>query len=80
MTENVENPVPEHLRAIRGDIGRLSQKLDEHTQRLGRIEVAVSSLRRDIANNEESWAEQSIRIDRLAERIERIERRLEFNS
>jgi hypothetical protein len=36
-------------------------------------------LRRDIANNEESWAEQNIRINRLTERIERIERRLELN-
>jgi len=32
-----------------------------------------------MAHNEETWAEQSVRIDHLAERLERIERRLELS-
>lgn len=77
--ENVDNLMLEHLKAIRADISSIKADLKENTTRLGRIEVGVAGLRRDIAHNEEATAEQSIRIDRMAERIERIERRLEIN-
>ena len=61
----------EHLKRFQASQDRVERKLDEHTQRLGRIEIAVSGLKRDIAYDEETQAEQSVRIDRLAERIER---------
>ena len=77
MSDNIENLMLEHLKRFQASQDRIERKLDEHTQRLGRIEIAVSSLKRDIAYNEETQAEQSVRIDHLAERIERIERRLE---
>lgn len=79
MTENIENLILEHLKRFQSGQDRIERKLDEHTQRLGRIEVMISSLRRDQIHNEESWAEQSVRIDNLAERLDRIERRLEIN-
>ena len=78
MSDNIENLMLEHLKRFQASQDRIERKLDEHTQRLGRIEIAVSSLKRDIAYNEETQAEQSVRIDHLAERIERIERRLEL--
>lgn len=74
----IENLLLEHLKKFQASQDRIERKLDEHTQRLGRIEMAISGLRRDTAHNEESWAEQSVRIDHLAVRIERIERRLEI--
>jgi len=37
-------------------------------------------LRRELAYNEEAWAEQNLRIDRIGERIDRIERRLDIMS
>jgi len=40
--------------------------------------MAIAGLRRDSALSEETIAEHSIRFDRLTERIERIERRLEL--
>jgi predicted trehalose synthase len=76
---NVDNLMLEHLKAIRADIGTIKADLKENTTRLGRIEVAVAGLRRDIAHNEEATAEQSLRIDRIAERLERVEKRLEIN-
>ena len=79
MSDNIENLILEHLKKIQAELARINHKQDEHTQRLGRIEVAISSVRRDIAHNDESWAEQSVRIDQLAERLERIERRLEID-
>lgn len=45
--------------------------LREHTQRLARIEAGA-------AHAHVAQVEESARIDRLAERIERIERRLEI--
>lgn len=79
MTENIENLIIEHLKRFQSTQERIERKLDEHTARLGRIEIALSSIRRDIAHNEETWAEQSVRIDHLNERLERIERRLELS-
>ena len=78
MSENVENLILEHLKRFQAGQDRIERKIDEHTQRLGRIEIALAGLRRDIAHNEEAWAEQSHRMDHLVERIERIERRLEL--
>jgi hypothetical protein len=79
MTDKTENLVLEHLKRFQTVQDRIEHKLDEHTLRLGRIEIAISALKRDIAYNDETQAEQSVRIDHLVERIERIERRLEFS-
>ena len=79
MTETIENLILEHLKRFQAGQERIERKLDEHTARLGRIEIALGSHRREIGQHEETWAEQSVRIDRLAERLERIERRLEIN-
>jgi septal ring factor EnvC (AmiA/AmiB activator) len=78
MTDNVENLVLEHLRAISADIARMERKQDEVITRLGRLELAVAGLRRDMAHTDEAAAEQNVRMDHLAERVERIERRLEL--
>ena len=78
MSENIENIILEHLKRFQTGQDRIERKLDEHTQRLGRIEVAIAGVRRDSIHNDESWAEQSVRIDGLSERLERIERRLEI--
>jgi hypothetical protein len=49
MTDEANNLVLELLRAIRTDIAGINTKLDEHTNRLGRLEVSLAGLRRDIA-------------------------------
>lgn len=79
MAENIENLILEHLKRFQTAQDRIERKIDEHTNRLGRIEITASSVRRDVAHNEETWAEQSVRIDHLSERLERIERRLEIS-
>ncbi len=53
-------------------------KTNPGSMRLGRLEVAIAGLRKDVAFGEEHSAEQSVRMDQLVGRIERIERRLDL--
>ena len=48
MTDNVENIVLEHLRAIRADIGAIRHDIADMKLRLGSLEEHVAGLRRDI--------------------------------
>ncbi len=73
-----DNLVLELLRAIRGDIGRMARTLEEHGHRLTRMEIAMAGLRRDHASDAEARAYHEVTHDRLRERVERIERRLEL--
>jgi septal ring factor EnvC (AmiA/AmiB activator) len=75
-----DNLVLEILRAIRGDIAKLSDRLDEHGHRLGRIEMMIAGQRRDQANDSEARAALEVRVDRLSNRLERVERRLDIVS
>ena len=50
MTENVDNLILEHLRAIRGDITALRDDTREVKTRLTSLETAVSSMRRELAD------------------------------
>lgn len=78
MSENVDNLILEHLKRFQAGQERIERKLDEHTQRLGRLEVGLARLHAAIAGHDETSAEQSVRVDRLVERLERIERRLDL--
>ena len=80
MSDNIENLLLEHLKRFQASQDRIERKLDEHTIRLGRIELAVARLASTQAQHEEGYAEQGLRMDRLAERIERIEKRLDLSS
>jgi hypothetical protein len=47
MSDQPDNLVLEILRSIRADIYDIRETLREHGHRLNRIEIGVSSLRRD---------------------------------
>lgn len=78
MADNIENLILEHLRAIRADIGGIKEDVREIKQRLTSLEAAVAGLRRDNANLYSDVIDQQTRYDRLTERVERIERRLDL--
>jgi septal ring factor EnvC (AmiA/AmiB activator) len=78
MTEQTENLILEHLRAMRADIGAIKDDVREIKSRLTSLEAAVAGLRRDSANLFGDVVESHVRHDRLVERIERIERRLDL--
>ena len=77
--ENVENIILEHLRAMRADISGIRDDMSEVKQRLTGLEVAVGGIKRDAGDLYTENASQHIRYDRLAARIEKIERRLELS-
>ncbi|WOO31814.1 hypothetical protein [Diaphorobacter limosus] len=76
--ENVENLILEHLKRFQAGQDRIEHKLDEVIARVGHIELGLAGVRRDLAHADEGSASTGVRVDRLAERIERIERRLEI--
>lgn len=79
MTENIENLILEHLERFQIGQDRIERKLEEVVTRLGALEIGVASVRRDFAHAEENAAAISVRVDRLNERLDRIERRLELS-
>lgn len=78
MTDNVENLILEHLRALRGGQDRIEHELREVQSRQSSLETAVIGLRRDIVFTQEDVVRQPLSIDHLKERLHRIERRLEL--
>lgn len=79
MSDSTDLLLLEHLKAIRADIAGIKADLKENVRRLGRVEMALAGLRLDMAHHGEGMAERSLRLDRLAERIERIEKRLDLS-
>jgi hypothetical protein len=78
MAEKVDNLVLEHLRAIRSDIGGIRDDVREIKHRLTSLEGAVAGLKRDQASTFADTADHHARYDRLTERLERVERRLDL--
>jgi tetrahydromethanopterin S-methyltransferase subunit G len=71
MSPATENLVLEHLRAIRATVDRLSDDMQEVKSRLGQLESQVAILTGN-------YASLSNRLDRVDQRILRIEKRLDL--
>lgn len=78
--ENVDNILIEHLRAIRADIGIIKEDVREVKTRLTHVESGIASLKRDSAHQYDEAASGNVRFDRLTERLEQLERRLNLAS
>ena len=78
MTADIENLVLEHLRAIRATQADHGERFSRVESRLSNLEVTVAGMRRDLAHMYGEVVEQHASYDRLASRIDRIERRLEL--
>ena len=82
MVDNIENIVLEHLKALRNEVKSLRTEMHEEFKdvklRLHSIEGALVKVRSDNLGTQEDVYRQQASIDRLAERVERIERRLEL--
>lgn len=78
MTKNIDNLILECLRHIRADLDGMKDDLREIKQRLNSLETSVAGLKRDNASLYGDIADQHMRYDRLVERVERIERRLDL--
>jgi hypothetical protein len=80
MTENVENLLLEHMKRFQAGQDRIERTLGELVGRVGHLEVSVASLRSDVSHSEEHIAAISVRLHRLSEGFDRIEKRLELVS
>ena len=78
MAVHVDNLVLEHLRGLRAQGDLVLAELREVKHRLTALETAVISVRRDAVQTDAELARQQSAFDRLADRVERIERRLEI--
>ena len=78
MTDNVENLIIEHLKHIRGRVDRIFEDMTDVKLRLSSLESAMVNVKREVTSGDETDARQQVSLDRLADRIERIERRLDL--
>jgi len=79
MTNETENLVIEILRRLQGDLSELKSGQQDVRHRLSLIETRLAGMERNLADQYAGYAGQSVRIDRLEERLGRLERRLEIN-
>ena len=78
MTENVENLIVEHLRHIRGRVDRIAEDMGDLKHRMSSLESAMVLVKREVSAGDETDARQQVTLDRLLDRIDRIERRLDL--
>ena len=71
MTEETENMVLELLRRMRSSMERMELDMMDIKSRMTGIEITVGQMSGQLAT-------QSLRLDRMEERIARIERRLDL--
>ena len=79
MSDEPENLVLEHLKVIRSELAALRDDLRELRDRQVETHTAVLAVRRDQIHDAETGANLAARVDRLADRLERIERRLDLS-
>jgi regulator of replication initiation timing len=82
MTENVENLILEHLRGLRNQVeglqGEMRTEFRDVKQRLSHLETLTVGLKPDGVELLSENTRQQHELDRLKDRIERIEKRLEL--
>jgi hypothetical protein len=80
MKDNVENIVLEHFKKIQAEQSASRERDTEILNRLSHIESALARITRDEAINYGEIVQDGHVVDKLKERIERIERQLELVS
>ena len=82
MTENVENLILEHLKALRNELrdfrADTSDNFMQVKPRLQSLEERLSLAEKGIANIHGDHALIQLRLDKQGDRLERIEKRLEL--
>jgi len=79
MSDNMENIVLEHLRHIRSRVDQIADDISDLKHRMSSLESAMVSVKHEVAHGDETDARQQVTIDKIIDRIQRIERRLELN-
>ncbi len=79
MVDDPDNLVLVYLRRIDAKVDAMAQDIRELKERVSSLEVAVASVRRDIAVLAETDARLQHSVDRMREDIGRIQRRLDLH-
>lgn len=79
MSDNIENLILEHLKRLQAEQTAARERDQEILSRLSHIESGIARLTRDESANYSEIIENRHAVDKLKDRIERIERRLEIN-
>ena len=80
MSDNIENIVLEHLRHIRGRVDQIADDMTDVKHRMSSLELAMVSVKHEVAHGDETDARQQVALDKIIDRISRIEKRLELIS
>lgn len=78
--ENVENIILEHLRGMRTDIGSIKEDVRELKSRMANLEGGQATMMQQLGHQASVSAQQHVSYDRIIERVERIEKRLELHN
>lgn len=78
MSEQIENLILEHLKKIQAEQAASRERDAEIMSRLGNIESGLARITRDESMTYGELIQDRHNMDKLRERIERIERRLEL--
>jgi uncharacterized protein (UPF0335 family) len=79
MTDDIDNLIIEHLRHIRGRVDRIAEDMGDMKHRMSSLESAMVLVKREVSAGDETDVRHQVSLDRLMDRIERIERRLELS-
>lgn len=75
----IDNLILEHLKRMQAEMAMIRQDTAEIKSRLGSIETGLARIGQTEAGNYAEIIENRHMFDRLADRIERIEKRLELS-
>jgi phage shock protein A len=78
--ENVDNIIIEHLRNMRGKIDQIGDDVREMKHRLNNVEATQGTILQHLGHLATSIAQQQLSFDRMTERVEMIEKRLDIAS
>lgn len=82
MPENLDNVIIEHLKALRNDVRSFREEVHHEftdiKQRLNTVERGIAGVRHENADTFDNYVRQQVSLDRLVERMERVEKRLEL--
>ena len=76
MTDEPDNLVLRYLRGLDTKFDAMREDMRDVKIRLAAVEVGLNGVRRDIVGLSEADARMQVFIDRLSDRMERIENRL----
>lgn len=75
--ENIDNIIIEHLKALRNDLKEFRQETREELQI---IRMRLNSVERTVAGSHDDNMIVQMRLDKVDEKIDKIEKRLELNA